>query len=174
MWIEHHLNSLRTGTIFPSIDDDLFKSLQDESTVPLPRPLHNQYINYYWHSEDDSNTTPVYWPSQVYHFEWMEHKVELNHHTEGEEIPPCTMWIWNPHEAVMDSLLSICSEISKYQAVTDLQMAGVACNSLEVPRLVNPVSVVLTRCKLPDVSWRSFSVSYLAAENLYRSWWCGT
>ena len=154
MWVEDYLYAMRTIGHIPLIDFGLFKSLHAESTVPLPHPLHNQYINYYNHDSryggDPSDRRPVYWPSRLYEFKYMKHKVELDHHTEGEEIPPCTMWIWNPHEAVMDSLLSICSEIFKYQAVTDLDMMGVTCNSLEVLRLINLVMVRLSDCKFPD------------------------
>ena len=154
MQVENYLNEMRTGT-YPDIDTDLFKSLHAESTVPLPHPLHNQYINHYNHREDERkkrplDTTPVYWPSQVYYFWHMTHEVELDHHSEREEIPPCTMYIRHPRGAVSDSLLSICSEISKHQAVTNLVMWSVTCNSLEAPRLINPVMVVLFKCKLPD------------------------
>ena len=133
------------------------KSLYAESTVPVPHPWHNKYINYYNHGRDEkikrSDITPVYCPSQMYVFYSMRRKVELEDHvTEEEEIPPCTMFIEDPSEAVRDSLLSICSEISKYQAVTDLQMWQVTCysTSLIPPRLSNPVSVSLRFCEAPD------------------------
>ena len=54
-------------------------------------------------------------------------------------------------EAVRDSLLSICSQIWKHQAVTDLRMMGVTCNSLEAPRLIKPVTVSLYLCEFPEV-----------------------
>ena len=138
-----------------SIDTDLFKSLHAESTVRLvDDPLRNKYINYYNHRLDEEkkrplDTTRVYWPSRVYHFNWMEHEVVLDHHTEGEEIPPCTMYISQPDEAVSDSLLSICSEISKHQAVINLWMLGVTSNSLEAPRLSrNSRSLNIYSCNL--------------------------
>ena len=68
MQVEDYLNEMRTGHYAPSIDDDLFKWLQAECSVRLvDHPLHNKYINYYDHRKD-SDTTPVYYPSQVYHF----------------------------------------------------------------------------------------------------------
>ena len=145
MQVADYLDKLRYGS--PGIDSDLFKSLHAESTVCLvDDPFHNKYINYYYHDHqygDPTDTTLVYWPSRVYHFRWMRRKVELDHLREGEEIPPCAMRISGPHESVSDSLLSICSEISKHQAVTHLWMCDVTSNSLEAPRLTNPVMVEL-------------------------------
>ena len=137
------------------IDADLFRSLHDESAVRLfDHPLHNKYINYYDHhpnTGDPTDTTPVYFPSRLYHFYKMRHEVVLeNHRTPGEEIPPCAMFIERPDEAVMDSLLSICSHIFTHQPVTDLDMMYVTCNSLEAPRLIKPRTMSLTRCKLPE------------------------
>ena len=157
MQVEHYLYELRTGDYLPSIDAALFKQLHTESSVRLVEdPLRNKYINYYNHYEDDRkrrpfDTTPVYYPSQVYHFERMRHGVVLeNHLTPGGEIPPCAMKIVHPDEAVSDSLLSICSQISTHQPVTDLRMFRVTCNSLEAPRLIKPRTVSLTGCKLPE------------------------
>ena len=91
MQVEDYLDELRTGDN-PYIDDDLFKSLQAESSVRLvDHPLHNKYFNYYDHDSlfGDSDTTAVYFPSRLYHFVNMEHKVVLeSHQTQGEEIPP--------------------------------------------------------------------------------------
>ena len=152
MQVEDYLDEFRTGDDYPSIDDDLLKSLQAESSVRLfDDPLHNKYINYYdYHRWNDSDTT-VYYPSQVYHFDQMSHGVVLeNHLIQAEEIPPCVMYIYWPREAVSDSLLSICSEISTHQPVADLRMWDVTCNSLEAPRLIKPVIVDLYDCELPE------------------------
>ena len=144
-----YLNKIRTS--ISSIDTDLFKSLHSESSVRLvDDPLHNKYINYYYNLMD-SDTTPVYYPSQVYHFYMMRRGVVLeNHLIQGEEIPPCAMLIYWPDEAVSDSLLSICSQISTRQPVSDLRMEYVTCNSLEAPRLIKPRTVVLDDCKFKD------------------------
>ena len=137
-----------------SIDADLFKWLQHEATVRLvDDPLHNKYINYYDHSRwrGDPDTAPVYYPSRLYYFEQMRREVVLeNHLTEGEEIPPCAMYIRRPREAVSDSLLLICSQIWRHQAVTDLWMMDVTCNSLEAPALTKPRVVYLSGCELPE------------------------
>ena len=144
--VEDYLNQMRTG-YRPLIDADLFKSLQAESSVRLfDHPLHNKYINYY----EDRDTT-VYYPSRLYHFIEMEHEVLLEDHLiHGEEIRPCAMNIYDPREAVSDSLLSICSQIFTHQPVTDLQMSHVTCNSLEAPRLIKPVTVDLYQCEFPE------------------------
>ena len=155
MQVEYYLMVIRTsGVIHLPIDPHLFKWLHAESTVPLPHPLHNKYINYYDHLGDERKKRPldtaqVYWPSRVYHFINMRHKVELDRHTEGEEFPPCAMLIYDPDEAVSDSLFLICSEIFKHQAVNHLYMVDVTSNSLEAPRLTNPRVVSLVECKLP-------------------------
>ena len=148
MQVEDYLNKMRTSGYRPSIEAALFKSLHTESIVRLfDDPLQNKYINYYSHYEDYS----VYFPSQVYHFFDMRHEVVLeNHLTQGEEIPPCTMYIDDPDQAVRDSLLSICSQIFTHQPVTDLEMEFVTCNSLEAPRLIKPVTVRLYQCKFPE------------------------
>ena len=133
-----------------SIDTDLFRSLHAESSLRLfDDPLHNKYINYNDHLSGDPDTT-VYFPSQVYHFWSMRHGIVLEDHlTDTTEMPPCAMYIHCPDEAVSDSLLWICSQIWKHQAVTDLWMEGVTCNSLEPPRLIKPQSVDLWSCKFP-------------------------
>ena len=152
MQIEDYLNNMRTGGN-PLIDVDLLQSIHLESTVQLfDHPLHNKYINHYNHYNhyDDTDSIPIYFPSRLYVFDHMSNKVELDHLREGEEIPPCGMVIRNPSEALSDSLLSICSEIFKHQAVTHLWMWYVTCNSVEAPRLIDPVEVSLQDCKLPD------------------------
>ena len=146
MQVEDYLNEMRTGGL-PSIDADLLKSLQAESLVRLvDHPLHNKYINYC-----EGRDTTVYYPSRLYHFKWMRREVVLEDHLiQGEEIPPCAMWIDRPDEAVSDALLSICSQISTHQPVTYLVMGQVTCNSLEAPRLIKPGTVYLYRCKFPE------------------------
>ena len=153
MQVEDYLNEMRKGAEFPSIDDDLFKSLHSESTVPLfDHPLHNKYINYYGHRYDP-DTTPVYFPSRLYHFEEMRHGVVLeNHPTDSTEIVPCTVDIRYHDEAVRDTLLSSCSEIFMHQVVANLSMKFVSCKGsiLAAPRMSNPQSVILDHCVLPD------------------------
>ena len=84
----------------------------------------------------------------------MIHEVDLGKHlTDSTEIPPCAMYIGNPLTvAVMDVLLPICSEIWRHQAVTDLWMVSVTCNSstLPAPRLTNPQCLYLNSCELPN------------------------
>ena len=146
MQVEVYLNEMRSRVRL-SIDADLFRGLQAESSVRLvDDPLHNKYINYCLGGD-----TTVYFPSQVYHFDWMRHGVVLEKHLiQGEEISPCAMFIRRPDEAVMDSLLSICSQIWKHQPVTHLWIFDVTCNSLEAPRLTKPQTVNLSFCKFPE------------------------
>ena len=160
MQVEGYLNEMRTGYYGPSIDTHLLKSLHVESTVWLfDHPLHNKNINYYNHGEDEVmkralDTTPVYYPSGLYLFDRMRHRVELEDHlTESTEIPPCAMYISQPHsEVVKDILLSTCHEISKYQAVTNLRMEFVTSKDLTLmaPHITNPQSVILDQCSLPN------------------------
>ena len=158
MQIEKYLNKMRTVGYDPSIDEDLFKSLYTESSVELSSdPLHNKYINYYDHYKDHVekrpfNRTPVYFPSRLYAFRWMKEGVVLrNPLPEVTQIPNCAMYIYCADEAVTNTLLSICSRISKLQLVRDLVMGTVRANDslLQAPRMINPQSVFLRDCKLP-------------------------
>ena len=80
MQVEHCLYEMRTGED-PYIDTDLFKWLEREATVRLfDDPLHNKYINYYNHDEDERMKRPssiVYFPSKIYHFWYMKEDVVL-------------------------------------------------------------------------------------------------
>ena len=155
MQVQNYLSEMRTG-LEPSIDADLFKSIISESQLP-DHPLHNQFINHYHHSKDDRrnrpcDTTPIYFPSRVYHFRKMKQAVVLeNHLSAAAQTPNCAMYIWNPDEATTRDLLQICSEIFKQQPVTDLFMLNVTCrdSSLTVPRMINPESLDLRLCFLP-------------------------
>ena len=103
----------------------------------------------------------------------MSHEVVLeNHLTESTEIPPCAMYIDRPDEAMRDTLL-ICSEISTHHGVSDLWLWNVTCNSLEAPRLTNPVAVYLDNCLFPDdfvekIHRQLFS----CGETLQKLWLC--
>ena len=155
MQIQDYVNRMRTGG-YALIDADLLKSLHTESIVRLfDHPLHNKYINYYNHEwwRGDSDTSPVYFPSRLYHFGYMRHEVVLeNHLTDSTEIVPCTVYISGPDEAVRDKLLSSCSEIFMHQVVANLSMKFVSCKGsiLAAPRMSNPQSVILGQCGLPD------------------------
>ena len=155
MQLEHYLDEMRFSGDdgLPSIDADLLKSLHAESSVRLfDHPLHNKYINYYDHNPDTgdpTDTTSVYYPSRLYHFWGMGDEVELeNHHTQGEEIPPCAMHIYQPYET--DTLLSICRKISIHQAVSDLYMVNGTYYSLDIPKLTNLRSLYLYIFEFPD------------------------
>ena len=147
MQVEDCLNKLRTkvGISPPPIDTNLFRSLHAD------HPLHNKYINYYFRGTD---TTSIYCPSRIYYFDEMIHEVDLEKHlTDSTKIPPCAMYIGNPLTvAVRDALLPICSQIWRHQAVTDLWMVSVTCNSstLSAPRLTNPQCLYLNSCELPN------------------------
>ena len=145
-----HLYEMQIEAGPPSIDADLFEALHAEASIRLfDHPLHNKYINYYHHLRGDLDTTPVYFPSRLYHIDQMRHEVVLENHL-TEEIPPCAMYINYPDEAARDSLLPICSQIFTNQPVTDLWMFSVTCNSLEAPRLIKPVTVDLFFSKFPE------------------------
>ena len=162
MQVEDYLRHMRIGAV-PSIDANLFKYFNTEATVPLPHhPLHNKFLNHYNHDMDDMKNRPhdtnkIYFPSRVYQFEWMKEAVVLeNHLSAAAQTPNCAMLIGNPGEAARDVLL-VCSEISKQQPVTHLRMWGVRCldSSLTATRMVNPQSLCLSFCDLPDQFVRS-------------------
>ena len=133
-------------------DINLFDPLYRESRVQLPgRPLHNTYINYYNH-RDDEDTTPVYRPSQYYGFVSMKKNVVLEE-VRGTEIPECAMSVDEPDESVTQSIFKTCRKISEHQAVTDLEMLEVRCESSTLDELplisAHARSVNLIRCALP-------------------------
>ena len=176
MQIEYYLNELRISG-YLSIDTDLLKALHAESTVRLvDHPLHNKYLNYY-HLSDDPDTTPVYFPSRLYHFQWMRHEVVLDKHLR-DEIPPCAIYIWIPDEAVTDTLLSTCSQISRNQAVTNLWMSNVFCRDAteaEVPILRRNIQLLCVHsCHLSRTFLRNvfqqlhdcIRLTYLGLKNI--------
>ena len=153
-------NQMKTHGVL-SADKDLFKSLFLESRVKLPDdPLHNSYINWYDHMEDDSknrprDTTPIYFPSELYVFRDMREGVVLENHLSAAapQTPNCSMYIrWLiPREAERDVLL-VCSAIFEHQPVTALDMWNVTCrdSSLTAPRMINPQALRLWDCDLPS------------------------
>ena len=137
MLAEFYLNQIRTGFSNLILLDDLLKSLHKESTVRMfDHPLHNKYINYYGHWKDEEmkrpfDTTPVYYPSRLYHFELMKEDVILiKHKEERAEVPECAMYIHEPKIILTNSLLSKCRKISEHQAVTDLRIQYVECGGM--------------------------------------------
>ena len=169
MQIEEYLRQMRTSE-YPSIDADLFKSLHAESAVKWSdHPLHNQFVNHHDHREDDQNerpldTTPVFHPSRVYHFWYMEEAVVVDaHHSEID----CVMYIYRPAESVTNNILTTCSTISLHQPVRNLRMFGVTCldSSLTALRMINPQSLHLFDCDLPDQFVRSLIRDLFGAED---------
>ena len=157
MYVEHYLNLMRTGH-YPLIDDDLLESLNAESTVQLfDHPLHNKYINYYSHSDDDMNgrprdTTPVRTLSRLYVFRYLREDIACNIELadQGSEAPECAVQISSGDR--VGCLSVICRTIWDNQRVSDLYIWYVedfrvfeAPTMSKEPRLVN-----LNRCNLPD------------------------
>ena len=111
MQVEYYLNKLRNGRP-RSVDADLFKSLHAESSARLvDHPLHNKYINYYYHGEDRREKRPfditaINHPCKIYQFGWMKEDIVLGEYKEQRaEIPECAMCIFKPNETVTKSLL---------------------------------------------------------------------
>ena len=162
MQVEDYLNDMRISDDalhVPSIDADLLKALQAESSVRLvDHPLHNKYINYYDHSKDERmkrpyDITAIDHPCKIYHFQDMKEDVVLGEYKEqGAELPECAMFIFKPNETVTKSLLCKCRTISEHQAVTDLVMFKVYCDDAteaEVPILSRNIrSLYIYSCHL--------------------------
>ena len=129
MQIVDYLNKMRIGGN-PSVDKNLFKSLYTETRVALPdHPLHNRYINYFNHKEDDRkkrprDTTSIYVPSRLFVFHGLLEDV-TSEKLGNTKIPECAMSIQEPSTAVSKSLLTTCFRICKDQPVTDLRMTKV-------------------------------------------------
>ena len=131
------------------IDSDLFHYLYVESRVQLAgHPLHNKHINYY----GPRDTTPVYTPSRYYEF--LDIQCDIQHTEQDADQPECGIYISYPDEAVTQSLLTTCHNISRHQPVTDLYLWGVECRDLpaavEAPIMSrNARSLWLSLCDLP-------------------------
>ena len=83
----------------------------------------------------------------------MKAKVPCKIQNQNIEIPECTMTIWFPDETVTKNLLSICHRICQYQAVRNLDIAGIRCDDLPEPRVFtlskNTESLTIMTCILP-------------------------
>ena len=165
MQVEEYLNEMRAGGP-PLIDADLFKSLHAESSARLvDHPLHNKYINYYDHGEDErkkrpSDITAINHPCKIYYFRHMEEDIVLGEYKEQRaEIPECAMFIQYPDEMVTKSLLSTCRTISEHQPVTDLWLWNVRCRDAteaEAPILSRNIqSLLIGFCKLSSSFMRN-------------------
>ena len=140
----------------PDIDPLLFESLYRECAGRLPgHPLHNPYVNYYRRRD----TSPIYTPSKLYVFDFMDEAVTCDtEHREGggnqEEAPGCVIVIYKPYPSVGQSLLATCRTICQHQPVTDLLIDGLECVDVTEPDDVftmsrNAVSLRLQDCRLP-------------------------
>ena len=141
MQVEDYLRQMRTGHK-SSIDANLFESLYRESRVKWPdHPLHNEYVNYYDHRwSTTQDTTPIYFPSRVYHFESMREAVVLEDHlSAATKIPNCAMYMDGFDE-------EICGYIFKKQVITDLIISTTFIHSTKVPTITNPRSLRLNYC----------------------------
>ena len=131
------------------------ESMFREAGLPVPRHLlHNEWINYYDHSEGlIKDTTPVYVPSRWYWFDNMKAKLSCNIQHRDTEIPECTMSIIGPYPSVTENLLSICHRICQHQAVRDLYILDVKCKDLPEPHVFtlskNTESIKINWVKLP-------------------------
>ena len=132
-------------------DTDLLEALYAESNVQLPgSALHNNNINYYKDRKISSYTQHVYTPSKMYVFLYMTANVFCKFYKSEQEanIPECTMMIRSPNEAVSDSLLVACKQISKYQPIVDMRMFDVSWK-YHPDLSENAHSLVLQSSKLP-------------------------
>ena len=165
MYVEYYLNVMRTG-VHPSIDADLLKRLHAESSFRLVHhPLHNKYINYYDHYEDEdkkrpSDITAINHPCKIYHFRHMKEDVVLGEYKEQRtELLECAMYIFHPNEMVTKSLLSTYRTISEHQPITDLWLGNVRCRDAteaEAPILSRNIqSPYVGVCMLPSSFMRN-------------------
>ena len=133
----------------------LIEAMFHEAGLPVPKDLlHNQWINYYDHSEGlIKDTTPVYVPSRWYWFRLMKAKVSCNIQHGDTDVPECTISIIEPHITVTKDLLSICHRTCQHQTVRNLILRNIRCEDLPEPPVFtiskNTESMEITSCKLP-------------------------
>ena len=166
MQVEEYLRQMRTGHK-SSIDANLFESLYRESTVKWPdHPLHNEYMNYYDHRwSTTQDTTPIYFPSRVYHFESTREAVVVeNHLSAATKIPNCAMYMDGFDE-------EICGYIFKKQVVTDLTISMTFIHSTKVPTITNARSLRLNYCHTSYDFMRSLLQQlFVAGDSLEILW----
>ena len=133
----------------------LIEAMFYEAGLPVPKDLlHNQWINYYDHSEGlIKDTSPVYVPSRWYQFHQMQAKVSCKIQHGDTDVPECTISIIEPHITVTKDLLSICHRICQHQAVRNLHLFKVKCEDLPESHVFtiskNTESMEITFCILP-------------------------
>ena len=105
----------------------LIEAMFCEAGLPVPEDLlHNQWINYYNHSEGlIKDTTPVYVPSRWYWFYCMKANISCNIQHGKLETPECSMSIISSHRTKTKDLLSLCHRICQHQAVRNLYLLNV-------------------------------------------------
>ena len=125
IWIGKYLEKIKEEYKY-DYNTTLLKTLYAESKVQLPGcPLHNNNINYY----DYRDTTDVYTPSKMYLFLCVNEHVFCKYYKKEPEanIPECTLVIKSPYAEVTNSLLLTCQQISKIQAIVDMEMYNIIC-----------------------------------------------
>ena len=152
-WIQDEYKMLRTVN---AERRTLIEAMFREAGLPVPKNfLHNQWINYYDHSEGlIKDTSPVYVPSRIYWFKDLKSGVNIQQG--NAEIRDCIIWISSPNEAVVNRLLSICQEIGRSQKITNLYLRRVSYQhplDLKGPIVFNmsntAQTVTLHECILP-------------------------
>ena len=108
-------------------DTGLFTSMYRESKIQLPGyPLHNQYLNYYDHGEDDykkrpRDTTRMYTPCRFYLFNNVKQLITCDEHREEpDEIPDCVVWAQKSAASVTTNVLLTIRNISQQQKIANL------------------------------------------------------
>ena len=138
-----------------SAGKSLIEAIFRETGLPVPKdPLHNQWINYYDHSEGlIKDTSPVYIPSRMYWFKYMKAKVSCQIQHGDTNVPECTMSIYWPDESVTKNISSICYRICQHQLVRSMYMNSIRWEDLPEPHVFtiskNTESIKIISCKLP-------------------------
>lgn len=156
-FIGQELSKVKDAQFF-NVNRIFFESLYREAGGRLPgHPLHNPYINYYYHHPYYSprDCSPVFVPSRLYWFyEMMENVVSDIHHKETEnsdEIPECKVYICDPKPKARKSLMALMCQITQHQKVTDLFLDTLIYeDTVQFNLSEKAVSVKLRDCSLPS------------------------
>ena len=98
------------------IQISLFESLYSESQVKLPdHHFHNKFVNYYDHEKYPTDTRAIYFPSKVYVFSKINHKLSLGQRKRHHDMTEAMFVVIQVKDEQLTNTLSICCKISERQ-----------------------------------------------------------
>ena len=113
IWLE---TSLQYPLQHDGIQISLFESLYSESLVKIAdHHFHNQFVNYYDHEEYPTDTRAIYFPSKVYVFSKINHKLRLGEKKRHHDMTEAMFFVTYMKDEQLRNTFYICCKISERQ-----------------------------------------------------------